>query len=237
MAAKSLRLDIGFDTTDLLALAEDLARFDPTELGELAHRVVNVVSLNVRKRAIDQTLKELNLTRDYVEGKIAREEAQPGGAARALIKSQVRGTTLQQFGAGPRTLKQPVNWTNDQILAMGKKFGRWPGWTRRTGDQFGNRNIPPNYKSRGIAVQIKRAGGEGVIDRGFVMPLRRGQEAGGNGYGVFARDKSGVIKHRYGPSVYQTFRRYITDNSTPINDELLADFNTQLGTQILEFER
>lgn len=237
MVAKSLRLDIGFDTTDLLALADDLARFDPTELGDLAHRVVNVVALHVNQRAVDQTVRELNLTREYVEAKIQNEQARKGGAAIAWVRSFVRGTTLQQFGAGPRTLKQPVNWSNDQILAMGKKFGRWPGWTRRTGDQFGNRNIPPNYKSRGIAVQIKRTGGEGVIDRGFIMPLRRRQEAGGNGYGVFARDKSGVIKHRYGPSVYQTFRRYITDNSTPINEELLDEFNTQLGAQILEFER
>ena len=104
MAAKSLRLDIGFDTTDLLALADDLARFDPTELGELAHRVVNVVALHVNQRAVDQTVRELNLTREYVEAKIQNEQARKGGAAIAWVRSFVRGTTLQQFGAGPRTL-------------------------------------------------------------------------------------------------------------------------------------
>lgn len=236
MAATGLMLNLGFDTTDLIDLADDIARIADADLRGIRQASVNAVALTVNRKSVDAAVKDLNLTRDYVEGRIARDEAN-GGAAKAYVRSMVRGTTMQQFGSGPRTLKQPVNWTNDQIMSMGRKFGDWPGWTRRTGDQFANRNIPANMKSRGIAAQVKRSGPEGVIDRGFVMPLKRGREAGGNGFGVFARSKDGTIKHRYGPSVYQTFRRYIQDDEPNISASLQDEFTSRLDEKLKDLMR
>jgi len=207
-------MEITFDTTELLDVADRLQFLDQQTLSELRRSTVDVVSLSVRNKSINDTHRQLNLTKDYIEARIARDEARSNGnTARALIRSQVRGTTLQRFGT--RQLTEPVNWSNDRIREEGKKFGKWPGWTYRRGDE--SRGIPEDFKAAGIAVDVNRKG-EKRIASAFTMPLRNG-----NGYGVFRRE-GGALKHLYGPSVYQTFRRYAAENEELINNELLDTF-------------
>lgn len=211
-------MQITLDTTDLLDVTEKLRLLDATTLSELRRATVDVVALTVRTKSINDTVKQLNLTRDYVEARIARDETQASGnAAKALLRSQVRGTTLQRF-PGARINTAPVNWSNSRIQDMGKKFGKWPGWTYRKGDA--SRGIPENMKSAGFTVDVNRKGAK-TIASAFTMPLRNG-----NGTGVFQRPKGGGGDpvHLYGPSVYQTFRRYITENQQTINDELRDTF-------------
>lgn len=215
-------MQITLDTTDLLDVTDKLRLLDATTLSELRRATVDVVALTVRTKSINDTVKQLNLTRDYVEARIARDETQASGnAAKALLRSQVRGATLQRF-TGSRINTAPVNWSNSRIQDMGKKFGKWSGWTYRKGDAL--RGIPENMKSAGYTVDVNRKG-EKTIASAFTLPLRRGTADGGNGVGVFQRPKGGGdLKHLYGPSVYQTFRRYITENQQTINDELRDTF-------------
>lgn len=220
---------IEFDVSQVEGLLDDLVRLDDVTIAEMRRDAVNLVALTVNRKSVDQTQKELNLTRDYIESRIARTDA-TGNSAKARLVSEQRGATLQRYGA--TEISKPVTWSNARIQSLGKKFGKWPGWTRRTGDE--SRGIPADYKLDGVMVQVKRGGGDQHIERGFMLPLKAGKEAGGNGFGVFARSKDGTIKHRYGPSVYQTFRRYINENETAIADSLRDEFTGKVESKLRE---
>ena len=215
-------IDISFDTSELVEQADRIAMLDYTTLAEMRLDAVNVVSLTVREKSIDQTHAELNLSRDYIEARIARAEAK-GTTARARITSEVRGATLQRFGAQQEVA--PVNWSNSRIEALGHKFGKWPGWTYRKGDA--SRGIAEDKKAAGVSVDVNRKGAK-TITSAFTMPLKNS-----NGTGVFRRE-GGEVKHLYGPSVYQVFRRYITTNEQAIADTLRDEFVGRLDTKIQE---
>ena len=215
-------IDISFDTSELVEQVDRIAMLDNTTLAEMRLDAVNVVSLTVRKKSIDQTHAELNLSRDYIEARIARAEAK-GATARALVTSKVRGATLQRFGAQQEVA--PVNWSNSRIEALGHKFGKWPGWTYRKGDA--SRGIDEDDKAAGVSVDVNRKGAK-TITSAFTMPLKNS-----NGTGVFRRE-GGEVKHLYGPSVYQVFRRYITTNEQAIADTLRDEFVGRLDTKIQE---
>ena len=215
-------IDISFDTSELVEQVDRIAMLDNTTLAEMRLDAVNVVSLTVREKSIDQTHAELNLSRDYIEARIARAEAK-GTTARARITSEVRGATLQRFGAQQEVA--PVNWSNSRIKALGHEFGKWPGWTYRKGDA--SRGIAEDKKAAGVSVDVNRKGAK-TITSAFTMPLKNS-----NGTGVFRRE-GGEVKHLYGPSVYQVFRRYISTNEQAIADTLRDEFVGRLDTKIQE---
>ena len=215
-------IDISFDTSELVEQVDRIAMLDNTTLAEMRLDAVNVVSLTVREKSIDQTHAELNLSRDYIEARIARAEAK-GATARARITSEVGGATLQRFGAQQDVA--PVNWSNSRIEALGHEFGKWPGWTYRKGDA--SRGIAEDKKAAGFTVDVNRKGAK-TITSAFTMPLKNS-----NGTGVFRRE-GGEVKHLYGPSVYQVFRRYITTNEQAIADTLRDEFVGRLDTKIQE---
>lgn len=148
-------IDISFDTSELVEQADRITMLDDTTLAEMRLDAVNVVSLTVRKKSIDQTHAELNLSRDYIEARIARAEAK-GATARARITSEVRGATLQRFGAQQEVA--PVNWSNSRIAALGHKFGKWPGWTYRKGDA--SRGIDEDDKATASSAAARDGGSD-----------------------------------------------------------------------------
>lgn len=213
---------ITFDASALHDFEQKLARIDAPTLRDVGITAVNAVTLTVRGKAVDQTLADLNLTRDYIETRLARTEAK-GNSSTARVTSQVQGATLQRFGASQST--KPVNWSNARIREMGKDFGPWPGWTYRKGDAA--RGIDEDEKAAGTSVDVNRKGDK-TIRTAFTMPLKNG-----NGEGVFRRE-NGAVKHLYGPSVYQVFRRYITTNETAIGDDLRDEYVRRLDLKIQE---
>lgn len=230
-------MKIEFDASDLLDQADSLAKIDASALQTIRQDTVNVVALMVRDKAIRQTHTELNLTRDYIESKITRDEAKRG-SARARLLSPIEGATLQRFGA--RQATKPVKYTNSDILnlagatsfsagaVVGPKGRLKSGkvsnvWTERTGDA--SRGIDANRKAAGIAVNVNRKG-EKTIKTAFTRPLLNN-----NGFGVFRRE-NGNLKHLYGPSVYQTFRRYIALNEQEITNTMQDEFVQRLDSEI-----
>jgi hypothetical protein len=138
----------------------------------------------------------------------------------------MRNVTLGRFDPGQHS--KPVTWSNARIEGMGKKFSKWPGWTRRTGDV--KRDIAPDYKASGLDVTVRR-GSTKDMPGGFTMTLRAGKSAGEN-VGVFTRDASGKLQHRYGPAVYQLYRNYINQDEDKIQDELTSEFLVNLDVQL-----
>lgn len=240
MVARSQYFKLGFDTSDLIELADSIQGLDQQTLGDLRDSTVNTVSLRARETAVDKTFNYLNLTRDYIETKLDRMTSK-GGKGHAAVRSDVRGTTLQRYGM--RQEVDPVKWNNAEILSITKKkafnngiaYGPWATlpngqysnrWTERTGDRYGPRNIAPNDKQAGIAVSIYRGKAPVLFKHGFSVKLEND-----NGYGVFSWHKdqtSGSPHHKYGPSVYQTFRHYIKTDAEQISQDLLDEFNAGL---------
>ena len=220
----SVAKTIAFDVSDLEALGHDLTLLDAQTLSEMRRDAVTTVAAAVRERAIQMTMADLNLPEAYIRARITQDESGGGDYWTAYLRSDIEGTTLQRFGTGVQQLHKDVNWSNARIAAKGFEVGAWVDgkWTLRTGDA--SRGIPVDRKQNGVAVAVKRGQGAKRIATAFTMPLRRANATRGNGTGVFRRDAQGNLRHLYGPSVYQTFRSYITRNEADIADTLRDEF-------------
>lgn len=159
---------------------------------------------------------DINLTAAYVKSKTDVRLATAGGKAQAYIVTKGDLTVMGNFGT----------------LAM--IAGR--GAERRAGPRVGLRNA-------GTHVAIKRS--SPVFEpQWFVLPLRRGNTNGGNGFGVFVRDsriaprgkgsRDGVAgkRHVYGPAPYSLFKYQIGVQSDDIHDDLERTAMLLMGREI-----
>lgn len=214
---------IGLDFTDATLAADALGLLDPVRLANLGVRVVNAVAEREHDAAKDFTTQQVNLSRGYVDGAMELRQARLP-TAEATVAAPMRNVTLARFDAGVHAV--PVRWSNARIEGMGKKFSKWPGWTRRKGDPL--RGVDEDYKTAGVDVSVKR-GGAKEIGRAFMLPLRNS----GGRLGVFVHENGG-LKHLYGPAVYQIYRTYLTNNEERIQEELRADYVAGLDGLIAE---
>lgn len=175
------RLNVSIDVRQIDALAGRLDRIDGSRLGGAALEAVNAVATRFESRAIDGELADINLTRAYVKSKTDLQLGTNPGAPRAVIETKGGLTPLGNFG--------------------GTVWYRQPGAPRRAGPVKGRR-------SAGVLANIK------ISDRlnegaWFVLPLRRGTENAGNGYGVFVRQTAllGKGKNDYGSGLSDATRR------------------------------
>ena len=190
-------------------------------LGPMLDGTVNTVADEVDEASEDETFAYLNVSRDYIRSKMAKVRSSKG-AARALVRARIEGTTMQRFGRGMEQLDKRVRWTNNFIQATRGGFDpKWPGWTERRGDE--SRNIDSDWKAAGVKVRIFRGQAPAQFNHGFTMELRYG-----GGEGLFLRSKDGSVRHAYAPSVYQTFRKHITTNADKIADRLAGELTARL---------
>lgn len=157
---------------------------------------VNEVAVRVDKQARAAMNAGLNLTDAYVSSLMSISPAAPGSGkvARAQITALGKLTVLSHFPY--RQLTQE---------AAGAR-----------GDP--KRGIGAGLKQAGIAVEITR-GLQKFVPHYFTMTLRRGAQAGET-VGVFYRDSSGNLTHKYGPSPYSLFRHQINTHSAEYTDDL-----------------
>jgi hypothetical protein len=189
VAARDFSVKFGFD--ELNGLAESLGKISDDSLAQAAVESLNVIVDNTYELARDRMLKDINLSESYVKRKMfvtpaSRQKLEASITAPTSSNSRdVNNTPLGRYDAKPVT-----------VPATSKRVKQGPG---RMG-------IPLGSKQRGVTVRVlKSQVNTDFVPRGFLLPLRRGTEAGGNGLGVFARDRSGRLRHRYGPSPYQLF--------------------------------
>lgn len=188
-----------------------------------AFRAVNAVAAKNMTRARREIVSTVNLTPAYVRERMALRKAN-AGARVAVIAARRRRTTLTTYGARQVTRKD-----------KGAKRGVGHGGGKRWGVQAGSgdtlRNIAQGAAPAGITVAVKRGGGRKKMPGAFFMPLPAGKAEGSNGMGVFIRTGKGKkdIKHRYGPSVDQVFKRVI--------DTIAPDVETELEEALLRQAR
>lgn len=219
---------VKIDVTALERVAGRLDGITGASLSEATRRAVNVTADSVYELARPRMIADINLTDEYVKSRMVVNHAKPGGKAEAVITgrgSKSAMTQLVNYGAMQQIKR--VNHSNASILASGKKFGKWPGWTKRTGDAL--RGIPQDEKQAGVSVAVTR-GSNSLIEHGFLVTLKNGNGVGLATRSAGAKGKSNY-KIRYGPSVYQLFRHVASGILDEARDELennVVAFATEL---------
>lgn len=206
------------DASQVVKLGERLAQANGEEIGRASVTALNEVVDRTYELARDKMIAGINLTDDYLRRRMTLQHATPGKPVASITASGARNATtvLGRYDAKP-------------VIVVNNK-GR-PG--------KGNKalGIPPGQKQAGVTVEVTRGNvSDGFVPRGFLLPLNRGTEAGGNGMGVFARTKDGKLRHRYGPSVYQLFayqvERIVNDVTDDLEDTLAEQVDLALQKAI-----
>lgn len=193
---------MSFEVRFKLAEAEDaaqrLARVDGERLGGIAQRAVNAVATRFEDKSRERITQRVNLQPAYVKSKTDLRLADSAVRPRAEITV-----------AGPR---RPGAHGLTILGRYGPTQVQGNGAMRRAGPRAGRRNA-------GVHVEIGR--GRPIFEpQWFLLPLRRGAVAGGNGLGVFVRTSDrDKPKHIYGPSPYSLFRQQVQYHEA----ELAAD--------------
>jgi hypothetical protein len=211
---------VGIDTVAIKEVSVALLKINIASLGQASIAAVNTVAASAYDLARQHMLANINLTDTYVQSQMRVDQAtdprQPQATITAL-RATARGTTLTTYGA--QVAVKPVNWTNQRIAALGHKFGRWPGWTRRTGDA--KRRIAEDQKAAGFDVAVTRAG-SAHFGNAFVIPVR------GRLLTVERARGSEKVKALYGPAPWQLFRATIPIIAGAVQDDLFKQVSVEI---------
>lgn len=210
--SKARTLALKIDARELDTLRDRLGEMTGEEIGRATVTALNGAVDRAYELSRERMIAGINLSDDYLRRRMRVEHATKGKPVASITASGARDdmTVLGRFDAKPRAV---------------------PTKTQRP---VGPRRVPvqPGQKQAGVTVSVTK-GNADFIERGFMLPLRRGTQAGGNGYGVFARSRDGTLKHRYGPSVYQLFA-YQAQTISYAAEEDLEETLIEQVTEVLQ---
>lgn len=174
-----------------------------------ATRSVNAVASKVATQARRDIASQVNLPQSYIADQMRTTPATADKPV-AVIRMRMRAIRLARFAASQVTKAAP----------------------RAKGDV--RRGIAKGRKQAGVSVKVARQGGRKIMQGAFLVPLRAGKTAGGNGMGVFVRTGKGrdAIKHLYGPSPDQLFRRWRVEAAPDIARMLAQAYASQLRYEL-----
>lgn len=202
-------MKLGFEGEKALRSVSAQVRAIPEASQRAAYRSVNSVLARVNTQARRDIAGDINLTQAYIRDQMRLTKASPRSLV-AIVKVRRRPVRLARFSAKQLT----------QAAARAR------GDTRR--------GIPAGRKQAGVSVAVSRGGGRRVMRSAFLIPLRAGSDPGGNGMGVFVRTGPGEkdIRHLYGPSPDQLFRRWRREKAPDIQKMLTEAYASQLRYEI-----
>ncbi|AXY83372.1 hypothetical protein [Acidovorax phage ACPWH] len=199
--ARNFALQI--DASKVEELSGRLSEISGYEIGKASVGALNEVVDRTYELARDRMTAGINLDDAYLRRRMSVEHATSSRPEASITASGARGamTTLGRYSPNP--------------VLVNTKTGKGKGNPRL--------GIPAGQKQAGVTVEVIRGQrNDGFVPRGFLLPLRRGAEDGGNGFGVFARTRDGKLRHRYGPSVYQLFAYQAARFTDEVTDDLEA---------------
>ncbi|XZG69242.1 phage tail protein [Chitinibacteraceae bacterium HSL-7] len=195
---KVLQLDAG---AAQLAAASLRLQGMPDALRGAGIRAVNAVLPELLPEAREQIGATVRLRDGYVRERTTLVLAAQSSGGIGYLIARERATRLTTYQSRQVTTAAP----------------------KARGDRL--RGIARGQKQAGVAVAVLRdeapSAGAG---RWFLVPLKRGRVARGNGFGVFERTGRGrnAIRHLYGPSVATVFR-WVLPEVTEVANRMLAD--------------
>jgi hypothetical protein len=178
----------------------------PSASQRAGYRAVNTVLGKVETQSRRYIAGQINLPQSYIRELTRTTKASQNSTA-AYIRMRIRAVRLARFDARQLTTPAP----------------------RAKGDP--RRGIPAGRKRAGVSVKVGRKGGRKIMRGAFLMPLRAGAIGGANGMGVFVRDAGG-LRHRYGPSPDQIFRRWRSEAAPDIRAMLAQAYISQLRYEL-----
>jgi hypothetical protein len=192
--------NVTVDISQVRRLADVIGNFSGDRLGAAVVTTLNEVVERTDEELRDRMNAGINLSDDYLRRKVVMAKASKADP-KAELRVSDEPVPLGRYDARTQVVeaKSPPS-----MLKGNKALG-----------------IPVGQKQKGVAVQVRRGSvNTGFMERGFLMPLRRGDQSGGNGIGVFARNRAGRVVHRYGPSVYQLFGYQADRITDEVGDDL-----------------
>ena len=202
---------------------------------------LNRVAGMVRKDSVRQVISQVNLRKDYVDGKVQISKDATPSRLQAEIMVPDEPISLFNYGASQHTVSNV--WTAATYAA---RFGSLDArirpkagapslpWTPRTGDQL--RGIAAGNKAAGIRVGVKNGKTAALLKHTFTMPILSGRSFAGR-WGAFSHTNgSDATKALYGPSVYQVTKgvwRVEEDRIGALLDSELSGTFTTIFTKAL----
>ena len=206
--------------------AEELRRI-PDASKRAAYRAANAVAGKVVTQSRRDIAAQINLPQSYIRDQTRVTHAAVNSPV-AYVRMRIRAVRLARFDAS-------------QLTVPAK---------RAKGDL--RRGIAAGRKAAGAAVKVSRSGGRKTLKGAFFLPLRAGNIGGGNGMGLFIREGSagdsaarstpgvkvgkyrwqGRIRHLYGPSPDQLFRRWTSENIPDIKAMVAEAYASQLRYEL-----
>lgn len=182
------------DGIEQMAPMRALIRRVPATAKRAAASAINRVARSVSVESAKHISERYNLPAAYVSDQIRVQEAR-GENPIAVVSARRRAVRLARFGAQQLT----------------RAAERAKGDTRR--------GIAAGRAQAGVSVNVRRGAARATLRHAFMLPLRAGKEAGGNGMGIFTRNGD-VLRHRYGPSPHKVFAWWVQENAEDIRNRL-----------------
>lgn len=213
-------------TTLLKVQLDDLEKFG-VKLSDLSGEAVGKSIVSALNGAVDgayelgreRMLSGVNLNDEYLR---RRMEVKYATQQKPSASITARGGKAEQT---------PLSrYPSKMVLAPRKTTGHQLNNKKRP--YTGGLNLPEGSRQKAVEVSVSKQGGGTTLLYGFMQPLRGGAAAGGNGFGVFIRDRNGKKVHRYGPAVYQLFKTQIPNIEDEVTDDLEASLLDALENQI-----
>lgn len=201
------------DVSAVLKLADDIAKIGSEQIGEAVLRALNEGGDSAYELSRKTILRGINLTERYVQGRMEVQEATGRQPTFTITARGGKGFTTNLSHYGVMLEPKAVNWSNERIASMGKKFGKWPGWTYRKGDQA--RGIEEDEKQHIATVSVIK-GSRKSAGRKFTLPGENDRE----GNPLLFQRFGGRIEPVQGPSVYQLFASTIPLIRDKVGDDL-----------------
>lgn len=215
MATTLLKIDV----TKVEGLGERLGKLTGQEIVAASVTALNSAMESAYDLARQRMVSSVNLDDPYIR-----------------TKMDVSPATLQKPKAsivafGDKPFVTPLSRYPNQLLLAPRKT---------TGHQYNNKKrpytgamkLPEGMRQKAVEVRVSRQGGGATLLYAFMQPLKSGAVAGGNGFGIFARDRSGKKLHRYGPAVYQMFKTLLPTIEGEVGDDLTAKLLDEVEAEI-----
>ena len=208
--ARSYRIALDVDLLE--GISKRLEAVTPERLSAAVVTSINAVTERTFEFSRERMIAGINLSDSYLRRRMSVDQAtrsRPEGTITASgAKTDI--TILGRYGA------QAV---------IGKDRSRKGKGNKALG-------IAPGYKQEGVTVSVT-TGSQKNFATGFLLPLRKGDIAGGNGFGVFTRSKgSKRIQNRLGPSVYQLFAANLDAASYEAEEDLATTLLVEIDKNI-----
>jgi hypothetical protein len=212
------------------------SRFEKAELQSRV-RAVNYAAKRLHTASVREIASQVNLKPKYIRDRLTIKQRATRSRPEAIIEGRKRETRLATYGAQGLTTKVKGRKISKKRKKRGMSAANMAAaeMSGYKGDQL--RGIPMLFKHAGVSVKVRKQGSRIKVKKMFLVPLSN-QGDGPSRFGVFRRIAPGkgkkTIKHLYGPSVNQMFKRVANQARNAVERDFQAEYLRLLKWQMEE---